>query len=706
MNTAKKSLCILLMIAFLAALFPSCSGKTDEVSYALTKHALELPAGHTALDIAETVEGYLLLSGFKGVYSVVTPLDNTFRIAGESTDTPVRAVSFAPGDGTCYYYANSKGAGQEASYDLYQDDKLFMRLGIADYFNPVCSMEVMDGILFAALPPSFGTWGNNLIIGANKIDMPSSGEVGESYSSVGFMRLGQTISFVSAVQVSAYRDQSETLIKSVRSFSRLFQINGQSEDLPHESTEIEYPVVLCASNGTYGYFLSDTSLYRTDGESVIELCDTLQDGISDGRQFRRMIATKDGKILLLTGEGLLEYAPAKKGLQKETIRLAACRAVNPEKVKEALSKFNQNNEKYAISLKIYDGPVNLNLALLSGKVDMIMTADQSLLGNFIKQDLLFDLEELCPALYEEGKLIESIVDAARVNGVSYYLPRVFLVQFCSMDKDMAGDVTGFDSFSEFVTFVEEKDPAFFKKQIKSEWFERAMESAYEWLGNGAEKCSFEEESFLDFLRSCDFCSEDWEEANANSALQEHTICKSIGEGFPEWVFSDNKDYLGEDRCQQVIFPLPSTIYNGYGAGTPFYLAAVKGNAKQEAQKAFLEFFFTDTLMVKDLTGYYGTFTIREEEYDAIRRNDYMETFMPDINEDDMAWNYLPFWYEETDEKTNSIIENVDHFIMGFSGDIQDIMLEEAGRYFTGQITAEKAAEYIQNRVTIYLEEHK
>ena len=80
MNTAKKSLCILLMIAFLAALFPSCSGKTDEVSYALTKHALELPAGHTALDIAETEERILSLSSLKGVNDAVQPMSKKLEI--------------------------------------------------------------------------------------------------------------------------------------------------------------------------------------------------------------------------------------------------------------------------------------------------------------------------------------------------------------------------------------------------------------------------------------------------------------------------------------------------------------------------------------------------------------------------------------------------------------------------------------------------
>ena len=37
-------------------------------------------------------------------------------------------------------------------------------------------------------------------------------------------------------------------------------------------------------------------------------------------------------------------------------------------------------------------------------------------------------------------------------------------------------------------------------------------------------------------------------------------------------------------------------------------------------------------------------------------------------------------------------------------DILFVVEDEAFRYFSGEITAEKAAEYIQNRVSIYLAE--
>ena len=46
----------------------------------------------------------------------------------------------------------------------------------------------------------------------------------------------------------------------------------------------------------------------------------------------------------------------------------------------------------------------------------------------------------------------------------------------------------------------------------------------------------------------------------------------------------------------------------------------------------------------------------------------------------------------------------DHYAVGSTTEIAKVVKEEALRFFAGEITAEKAAEYIQNRVSIYLAE--
>ena len=56
------------------------------------------------------------------------------------------------------------------------------------------------------------------------------------------------------------------------------------------------------------------------------------------------------------------------------------------------------------------------------------------------------------------------------------------------------------------------------------------------------------------------------------------------------------------------------------------------------------------------------------------------------------------------ERSLAVFRAADHYGGAMETDIQNVIREEAARYFKGEITAEKAAEYIQNRVSIYLAE--
>ena len=60
--------------------------------------------------------------------------------------------------------------------------------------------------------------------------------------------------------------------------------------------------------------------------------------------------------------------------------------------------------------------------------------------------------------------------------------------------------------------------------------------------------------------------------------------------------------------------------------------------------------------------------------------------------------------EHTIKQTQNTINHADYFRYIRRNELCKVLNEEAGRYFTGEITAEKAAEYIQNRVSIYLAE--
>ena len=59
--------------------------------------------------------------------------------------------------------------------------------------------------------------------------------------------------------------------------------------------------------------------------------------------------------------------------------------------------------------------------------------------------------------------------------------------------------------------------------------------------------------------------------------------------------------------------------------------------------------------------------------------------------------------EEPYKTTWSYIHNADHFVYT-QNEIYEVMKKEAASYFSGTITAKQAADYVQNRISLYLAE--
>ena len=60
----------------------------------------------------------------------------------------------------------------------------------------------------------------------------------------------------------------------------------------------------------------------------------------------------------------------------------------------------------------------------------------------------------------------------------------------------------------------------------------------------------------------------------------------------------------------------------------------------------------------------------------------------------------------TQEETDAILELIEttDTLFQYDGTVMDILMEESLNYYNGQCTAEAAAQYIQNRVQLYLDE--
>ena len=136
------------------------------------------------------------------------------------------------------------------------------------------------------------------------------------------------------------------------------------------------------------------------------------------------------------------------------------------------------------------------------------------------------------------------------------------------------------------------------------------------------------------------------------------------------------------------------------------MAVAAGNDRKEEIKTFLAFLFSgETEMELGLKDYANFCANRKTgealTADALDMDKDLEragegaTLNPRITREDYAR-----WRKELSET----IASADHWFTGMNSEYKKVMDEECGRYFAGEITAEKAAEYIQNRISLMLAE--
>ncbi|MBQ6990927.1 MAG: hypothetical protein IJN58_07710, partial [Clostridia bacterium] len=514
--------------------------------------------------------------------------------------------------------------------------------------------------------------------------------------------------------------------------TRLIPLTAETKELSLEGTAIEGdPTGGAFNDGRYGYYMCESELWRADGEIGARIADLIYNGVDSYSQVRAVRTITDGRILVVANGGLTvltesdSVTPEERNVYTIGVIDKGYLDEGSLAVEAAVTRFNSRSANCKFVVKGYKNITKLNLAVLSGEVDLLAIANQFALNNYIKQGFLAPLEEVVPEFFEEGVLIENIVDASRVDGTCYYLPREFEIQGMVVECRLLEEGQTFETQKEYLDFVRENDPGYFKFNAKNGLMMNIAPTLDEWIDWDANTCHFDDGSFEDMLEFC----------NAGTTPEEwdHTaLCYTNTEVFRgflqfpyyEGLFTDvkaAKEYLAgftdvdpeklpdseDDVWARVFIPFPSAVHDGYEIYTGHFYAVVDKEESREATREFMTWYFLENVVGEiapddpeadypdyDMKGIYH-FSINQAECERyVGRN--------------LAWDgedketRLPReqrWYEDTWK----IIRQADHLHYERNA-ITDVMNEEAYRYFAGDITAEQAAEYVQNRVSIYLAE--
>ena len=521
----------------------------------------------------------------------------------------------------------------------------------------------------------------------------------------------------------------------------LLEIEGQGRLIPltAETTELTFdgidiggkPTGGAFTDGRWGYFMSDSELWRTDGKETKCIADLIPYGINKTSVVRSVCSLSDGRILVVADGKLIELSDAESN--NEQTKLYTIGVIDHygslDDLNLAVSKYNDSSEKVYFRVKEYDNLANLNLAILSGDIAMVVTSNRFALNQQVKQGALASLDEVAPRLFEKDVLIETVVDATRMDRVCYYLPEMFDVQGENLtDPSLISDGTLFDTRQEYYDFIIQNDPDYFKRRTPEDIFDTFANDLDQWINWEEYTSHFDDGTFEDMLVFCNQGVSEDEAEQYQSWLSSvfpgqfardwtvgSFILKDSVESFRFTEVKKAQDYQkaireSERNWVQLDFPMPSSVHDGYGIIAHNFFAVVENEKSRNTTGELLEWLILEhvteefpdegiSLWIRD------GFSINRDETDRYLRrllNAYVD---PEENpkKKELAQLQNSMSGEEPYKTTWSYIHNADHFVYT-ENEIYEVMKKEAASYFSGTITAKQAADYVQNRISLYLAE--
>lgn len=547
--------------------------------------------------------------------------------------------------------------------------------------NPVglrdCQYWVKDGVVFSVSMVA-GYEGNFLFINDRMIEQPEAGGRIQNPRILGVAELKNTM-----YAILSYEEKEKGIGKSSVSVGVMVPIdeNTTGLDLSIAKRLQITPTGMCGTDGEMLYFMVGTKMYRTDGERSELVTDIEMCGYNNASTVRRIRPLSDGRILMVVDYGLVLVASEKTSFEKKTKELTLAYIgdmVDPD-LMARVNSFNTANKNVTVTINRYQRISDLNLALLSGEVDIIAINDKMVIRNYVNQGYLAPIDEVCPDLFQDDKLLSSIVEASRYKGHIFDLPRLFFVEEWST---LIGISLPNDSLTDFARGAVSLGVNM-KHSLQSQLISRlGISNLDEWIEWEEGSCHFDDGSFEVVLELSALGAKDTDELSFDETPQLNV--SQIMMATPVEMFLDKASDSGGIQ-KRKCFPLPSNKGLGGMIDSSYYLAVVDKDDLANAQSEFLMSFFG--------------------EQEQVTTQDEAIFFSISTKETQAALDEL-LVFEDGELKKEffeEILKEINRFVYPMN-DVTEVILEESSRYFAGDITAKQAAEYIQNRISIYLAE--
>lgn len=466
--------------------------------------------------------------------------------------------------------------------------------------------------------------------------------------------------------------------------------------------------------------------------------------LSDGRigVYYRDWSTNESEVIALTKTPYADV-PEKEIITMGTMYL-------PQNIQAAIVKFNKSNDQYRITVKDYSESLHMSgnmyaagnagedpwgeaMTRMNNDILTGNAPDMICLGNVNMQLMAAKgvFEDLAPYLensqvLKRDELVESVLQAYTMNDTLCGIPTTFNIVTMMAPTSKVGEEMGW-TLDEMMELVEKmpEDAQIMEYATKNSILGMMLRcSADSYVNWETGECHFDSDDFIKVLEFANKFPMEFEYSEDNPSLPELARSGSL------LVTDQYIGRTGEFQIMPKVWGEPMTCI-GYptSSGTGSAISgdgaiAISAKSKhKEAAWSFIEEFVKNS--AEDDMYSWGFSTVKskleatfEEDMTPSYQYDMDGEIMKDENGNPIE-NSKGGWsfgnsnetfdiYAATQEEVDQIKELINNSttVMTMDEQLLAIIQEEAAPYFDGQKSAQEAAEIIQNRIQVYVDESR
>lgn len=518
--------------------------------------------------------------------------------------------------------------------------------------------------------------------------------------------------------------------------------------------EAEYPV----SNSGYGIMKSSVDLYDVvfNGETTLygynietdektTIIDWIKSGI-DTTAIETVIVTPEGKIVFsshnyeLSGGGysysnndliinILTKIDPSEVPDKELITVYTMYI--PYDIKNKISEFNRNSDKYQIEVTSYldddwsnydDSLKRFNNDLVAGKIPDIIVTDGSLpFNSYVSKGLIADLGAIMEKdeSFNRADYLENVLEAFSIGGKLYRIAPSFSIQTLAAKKSIVGDKQSW-TIDDFLAVNEAYPDSEMLMEMTSSNFVSFMilYNMNQFVNAETGECSFNSDSFKKILEYANtlpteidydsLYSDDNYWVTRDMAYRDNkTILKQ------EYIYDfrtlkqDEAAYFGEPV---TFIGVPSDNGNGSMIQVNTSLAITAKAKNPDGAWEFIKTLLTDEAQENS-----GSIPIKISALNKLAEKAKERPYWENENGEKEYYDYTVWMGDQsivvepnTDEDNQRMMDFIKSVknVYEYDTDIFKIIDEEVQAYFSGQKSVDEVADIIQNRASTYISESR